>query len=300
MTRKKQSFPCYGMQWGNALYLYPLEESLVEQFDTPPRPNLVNETRMYGGRWAEPSPGVWTLTWSEQAAQDFYLNNILIHELGHLVDDRNTGYMDRERFAEWFAVHYGYRHSGGQDSRGYRRTVRTPASQVSRGRPSPRERRHARRDMLRGRTVTHEDAFSTQPASAGPSFARCASAGPGGTGNPSRRARIACAETRNHAARRHDHHAAIAADGLHGGAGDFFRRRAEDPRRNLVLFLLFAQRRRCEQIRVDEAGAERGDAEPVAAAFVAQRFAEADHARISSCSRRPASACRPGRTCCTR
>jgi hypothetical protein len=21
MTRKKQSFPCYGMQWGNAIYL---------------------------------------------------------------------------------------------------------------------------------------------------------------------------------------------------------------------------------------------------------------------------------------
>lgn len=124
MTRKKQSFPCYGMQWGSTLYLYPLEESLVETFDTPPRPNLVNETRMYGGRWDEPSPGVWTLTWSERAAKDFYLNNILIHELGHLVDDRNSSYLDRERFAEWFAVHYGYRASGGQSARGYQRSVR--------------------------------------------------------------------------------------------------------------------------------------------------------------------------------
>ena len=44
MTRKKQSFPCYGMQWGNALYLYPIEESFVETYDCPPRPNLVNET----------------------------------------------------------------------------------------------------------------------------------------------------------------------------------------------------------------------------------------------------------------
>jgi hypothetical protein len=124
MTRKKQSFPCYGMQWGNALYLYPLEESLIETFDTPPRPNLVNETRMYGGRWSELAPGVWALKWTEQAARDFYLNNILIHELGHLVDDRNTGYLDRERFAEWFAVHYGYRWTGGQAARAYRRAVR--------------------------------------------------------------------------------------------------------------------------------------------------------------------------------
>jgi hypothetical protein len=119
MTRKKQSFPCYGMQWGNALYLYPIEESFVEQYDSPPRPNLVNETRMYGAHWEEPSPGLWTLTWSEQAAQDFYLNNILIHELGHLVDNRNSGYLERERYAEWFAVHYGYLASGGRAARNY-------------------------------------------------------------------------------------------------------------------------------------------------------------------------------------
>jgi hypothetical protein len=123
MTRKKLSFPCYGMQWGNALYLYPLEETLVEQYDTPPRPNLVNETRMYGGRWSE-SPGCWTLTWTEQAARDFYLNNILIHELGHLVDDRNSGYIERERYAEWFAVQYGYRLTGGRVARGYRTDVK--------------------------------------------------------------------------------------------------------------------------------------------------------------------------------
>jgi hypothetical protein len=119
MTRKKQLFPCYGMQWGNALYLYPIEESFVEHYDRPPQPNLLNETRMYGGKWAQPSPGLWTLTWTEQAAQDFYLNNILIHELGHLLDDRNSGYLARERYAEWFAVQYGYLQSGGRAARGY-------------------------------------------------------------------------------------------------------------------------------------------------------------------------------------
>jgi hypothetical protein len=124
MTRKKQCFPCYGMQWGNALYLYPLEESLVEHFDQPPRPGLYNEAKMYGGRWDEPAPGSWTLTWSEQAAKDFYLNNILIHELGHLVDDRNTSYAERERYAEWFAIQFGYRDTGGQTSRRPRRAVR--------------------------------------------------------------------------------------------------------------------------------------------------------------------------------
>ena len=57
------------------------------------------------------SRGIWRLEWTEEAVRDFYLNNILIHELGHLVDVRNTGYVDRERYAEWFAVEYGYKPS---------------------------------------------------------------------------------------------------------------------------------------------------------------------------------------------
>ncbi len=37
MTRKKQSFPCYGMQWGTSLYLYPIEENLIESISTARR-----------------------------------------------------------------------------------------------------------------------------------------------------------------------------------------------------------------------------------------------------------------------
>ena len=117
MTRKKKSFPCYGMQWSSTLYLYPLEESLEEIFYSPPRPEVTNEARMYGGCWDEPSTGVWRLTWSRSAIEDFYLNNILIHELGHLLDDRNSSYTDRERYAEWFAIRYGYQTSGGRAAR---------------------------------------------------------------------------------------------------------------------------------------------------------------------------------------
>ena len=108
MTRKKLSFPCYGMQWGPSIYLYPVEESLVERYNSPPKPAQLIEARMYGGRWEETSTG-WNLVWSEQALKDFYLNNILIHELGHLLDQRNTRSIDRERYAEWFALHYGYK-----------------------------------------------------------------------------------------------------------------------------------------------------------------------------------------------
>jgi hypothetical protein len=109
MTRKKLSFPCYGMQWGSTIYLYPVEDSLVERFKAPPKPAQLVEARMYGGRWVQEDCGWWKLVWTEQALKDFYLNNILIHELGHLLDDRNSRSVDRERFAEWFAIQYGYR-----------------------------------------------------------------------------------------------------------------------------------------------------------------------------------------------
>jgi hypothetical protein len=117
MTRKKKSYPCYGMQWGSTLYLYPLEDSLEEYFDRPPGVDIVNESKMYGGRWDRPSQGAWRLTWSRASIEDFYLNNILIHELGHLNDDRNNSYADRERYAEWFAIEYGYNGSGGGRAR---------------------------------------------------------------------------------------------------------------------------------------------------------------------------------------
>ncbi len=92
MTRKKRTLPCYGMQWGSSLYLYPVEESLIEHFSRPPLAAERREAEMYGGRWEETDGGMWRLVWTPATIRDFYLNNILVHELGHLIDDRNRSY----------------------------------------------------------------------------------------------------------------------------------------------------------------------------------------------------------------
>lgn len=113
MTRKRRLFPCYGLQWGQSVYLYPIEESLVERFVKPPRPVQQVEAKMYGGKWVQAGE-FWELHWTPQAIQDFYLNNVLIHEIGHANDDRNTSYVKRERYANWFADEYGYRASRGR------------------------------------------------------------------------------------------------------------------------------------------------------------------------------------------
>lgn len=108
MTRKRQNFPCYGMQWGAAVYLYPIEDSLTEYYVSPPAPQHKIESKMYGGRWSCVD-GLWQLQWTRRTIRDFYLHNILVHEIGHLNDDRNRSYRDRERYADWFAIEYGYR-----------------------------------------------------------------------------------------------------------------------------------------------------------------------------------------------
>jgi hypothetical protein len=113
MTRKRALFPCYGMQWGTAVYLYPIESSLTETYVAPPRPEQIIEARMFGGQW-EQDGRRWMLHWTRESIRDFYLNNVLIHEIGHTVDDRNSRFLDRERFANWFAVEYGYRASRGR------------------------------------------------------------------------------------------------------------------------------------------------------------------------------------------
>jgi hypothetical protein len=49
------------------------------------------------------------LIWTAETVRDFYLNNVLMHEIGHINDARNTSFRKRERYADWFAIEYGYR-----------------------------------------------------------------------------------------------------------------------------------------------------------------------------------------------
>ena len=113
MTRKRALFPCYGMQWGPNVYLYPIEESLAEVYVRPPKPRQLIEAKMYGGRWVQDG-NEWQLIWTPDTIRDFYLNNILVHEIGHVNDERNSSYIERERYANWFADEYGYRASRGR------------------------------------------------------------------------------------------------------------------------------------------------------------------------------------------
>jgi hypothetical protein len=113
MTRKRRLFPCYGMQWGPNVYLYPIESTLVETYVRPPTPQQQVEAKMFGGVWSH-HHDEWRLTWTAETIADFYLNNVLIHEIGHILDQRNTRTVDRERYAIWFATEFGFRADRGR------------------------------------------------------------------------------------------------------------------------------------------------------------------------------------------
>jgi hypothetical protein len=112
MTQKRALFPCYGMQWGSAIYLYPIETTYQEVYSRPPSPQQRIDARMYAGQWSQEGK-YWILNWTKETIRDFYLNSVLIHEIGHINDNRNRRFQERERYADWFAIEYGYRTSRG-------------------------------------------------------------------------------------------------------------------------------------------------------------------------------------------
>lgn len=100
-TRKKVRENLYGQQWGTAVYLYPVDDSLIEVFDTKDAA-LEHDTKKFGGKW-HPDNNKWILEWTESTIRDYYLENVLLHEVGHIVDSHNSRYRDRESFANAFA-----------------------------------------------------------------------------------------------------------------------------------------------------------------------------------------------------
>jgi hypothetical protein len=103
MTRKRKLFNVYGMQWNETIYLYPMTadlrvEGLVLGAD------YMAEAQQFGAI-VDKDAGV--IQWTPETIKRYYLENILIHELGHTLDRKNSSRKDREAYAEHFARKYG-------------------------------------------------------------------------------------------------------------------------------------------------------------------------------------------------
>jgi hypothetical protein len=60
-----------------------------------------------GAEW-KPDHSGWWLIFSESSIRQFYLFDVLLHEIGHHVDrrSRRRDTASSERYAEWFAQEY--------------------------------------------------------------------------------------------------------------------------------------------------------------------------------------------------
>ena len=106
MTRKRASAQLSGMQWGGAVYLYPVPESGKDTCRRPPSVSEKIEIAKCGGKW-EISPSESRISMTRKQWELFCLECVFPHELAHLNDDRNTNFRDRERYAEYMAQQLG-------------------------------------------------------------------------------------------------------------------------------------------------------------------------------------------------
>lgn len=93
------------------IMIFPFPESMCLFYRTQPKPSVCHEYERHGAIWKKEGR-LWKLEFSLEALRSFYIRDVLIHELGHHVDNlvlRIKNLNHCERFAEWFALEFGMR-----------------------------------------------------------------------------------------------------------------------------------------------------------------------------------------------
>ncbi len=99
----------YGEYWMNCIFLhpYPKRNMLLRECNHL-RPHELESYNRAGAVIGEDKDGI-TISFNENALKAFYLCDVLMHEIGHHIDTQRRPQIRREKFAEWFALEYGYR-----------------------------------------------------------------------------------------------------------------------------------------------------------------------------------------------
>lgn len=87
-----------------SIYLHPFPRRCVERrFRRLPPPDEMHELERAGAVWESIRDG-WICRFNAQSLRNFYLSDVLIHEVGHHVDHHHSkSPAAAERYARWFA-----------------------------------------------------------------------------------------------------------------------------------------------------------------------------------------------------
>jgi len=100
----------FGEYWNECVFLFAYPLSLMTlKFKHMPSPGELTEYSRAGAQIGREKVGGF-VRFDRKSLKKFYLNAVFIHEVGHHAN-RHKGSNDRkeEGFAEWFAIHHGYK-----------------------------------------------------------------------------------------------------------------------------------------------------------------------------------------------
>lgn len=107
-----RSIFAYGKYFNGAIWLHPYPKSfMVTNYKSLPKPHILNDYRRVGAK-IEGENKHWTISFDEESLRQFYLRDVLLHEVGHHVDalsNLTKTNKKSEGYAKWFASEFGFR-----------------------------------------------------------------------------------------------------------------------------------------------------------------------------------------------
>ncbi len=99
----------YGEYWQHCIFLHPYPKALMVLNNAKTlKPHELDGYKRSGAEISDIDNNI-EVRLTESSLRTFYLNDVLMHEIGHHIDRVRRPQKERERFAEWFALEYGYR-----------------------------------------------------------------------------------------------------------------------------------------------------------------------------------------------
>ena len=99
----------YGEYWQKCLFLHPYPNTMLTiQSTNKFKPHEFEDYKRTGAEISE-RDNVKVIIFNDSSLRRFYLCDVLMHEIGHHIDKQRRSQRKREKFAEWFALRYGYK-----------------------------------------------------------------------------------------------------------------------------------------------------------------------------------------------
>jgi hypothetical protein len=102
---------CYGTYWGKCIFLAPFPKRWMTRIYRRRKlsPSVLREFQRAGAQVEHRPQGI-TVIFNRASLREFYLRDVLMHEIGHHVDrHQRRSKRKEEGFANWVASEYGYK-----------------------------------------------------------------------------------------------------------------------------------------------------------------------------------------------